>query len=276
MGDTERALFHYGNHPVKWVRVTGVIVAVDEYAGRHVYTVDDSSGMCVECVCVAPSPPPKRETVVMPAHLNQIALLNQAVDSEMKKENGKEEDKVKGVGEKEKTAPSVQKPNVPWAEMDVGVVVKVKGRVGEFWQQKQVEVVKAEVLRSTDMEVRCWNEVMDFRRDVLGKPWVVTGEEEERCRRIRERELRHASKGKRGREKDVNGKELGRMAKKEDSSRSGEREEARRKRKELERNGEDAKRRKEKDEALKAKNTVNYPSLAVRRAAAGKYDALGI
>ena len=74
----ERVLFHYGNHPVKWVRVTGVIVAVDEYAGRNVYTVDDSSGMCIECVCVTPTPPPKTETTV-PAHLNQIALLNQAI-----------------------------------------------------------------------------------------------------------------------------------------------------------------------------------------------------
>lgn len=230
MGDTERVLFHYDNHPVKWVRVTGVIVAVDEYAGRNVYTVDDSSGMCVECVCVAPSPPPKAETMAMPAHLNQIALLNQAVNSGMKKENEKEGNKVKGFEEK-KTAPSVQEPNVPWTEMDVGVVVKVKGRVGEFWQQKQVEVVKVEVLRSTDAEVRCWNEVMDFRRDVLGKPWLISEEEEERCRRARERELRHARKGKRGREKDRNGKELDRTAKKEYSSRNGEREETRRKRK---------------------------------------------
>jgi hypothetical protein len=261
---TERVLFHYGNHPVKWVRVTGVIVAVDEYAGRNVYTVDDSSGMCIECVCVAPTPPPKTETMV-PAHLNQIALLNQAANAETKKDVGNG-DTDRG---KEKTAPSVQDPNVPWEEMDVGVVVKVKGRVGDFWKQKQVEVVKVEVLRSTDVEVRCWNEVMDFKRDVLGKAWVVSTEEEERCRRVRERELRHARNGKRGKEKE-------RASNKEESNGNGEREEARRKRKGLEKKEVDAKRRKEKDEALKAKNKVNYPSLAVRRAAAGKYDALGI
>jgi hypothetical protein len=266
--DAERVLFHYGNHPIKWVRLTGVIVAVDEYPGKNVYTLDDSSGMCIECVCVAPTPPPKTEVPGIPTHLNQIALLNQAANSNSKTTR-KEEGQAIGTAVKEKATPSVQEPNVPWEEMDVGVVVKVKGRVGDFWNQKQIEVVKIEVLRSTDAEVKCWNEVMDFRRDVLGKVWVVSVVEEEKCRRARERELSHARKGNRGKEKD-------KTSKKEELSRNERREDARKKRKELEREGEDAKRRKEKDDALKAKNKVNYPSLAVRRAAAGKYDALGI
>ena len=239
------------------MRVTGVVVAVDEYAGKNVYTVDDSSGMCVECVCVAPTPVPKVETLGVPKHLDQIAAIhNQASTSSTStsKETGKAEKEKQG----EKTAPSVQEPIVPWEQMDVGTVVKVKGRVGDYWKQKQVEVVKVEVLRCTDAEVKCWNEVMDFRRDVLGKEWVVSKEEEEKCRKARERELRGKGKGKKSGDK---GKD---------------REEARKKRKELERKEEDVKRRKERDEVLKAKNKVNYPSLAVRRAVAGKYDALGI
>ncbi|KAH8765842.1 hypothetical protein BGZ57DRAFT_767529 [Hyaloscypha finlandica] len=231
LGKTERPLFHYQNHPIKWVRVTGVIVAVDEYPGKNVYTVDDSSGMCVECVCVAPVPAPKMGTIG-------------------RKGNGGD-----------KTAPSVQEPIVPWDLMDVGTVIKVKGRIGDFWKQRQVEVVKVEVLWSTDQEVKCWNEVMDFRRDVLGKHWVVSRAEEEKCRRARERELR--GKGKRDKGKD------------REEKRKEERDEVRRK-KEIERREEEAKRRKERNEAMNAQNKVNYPSLAARRAAAGKYDALGI
>jgi hypothetical protein len=240
------------------VRVTGVIVAVDEYPGKNVYTVDDSSGMCVECVCVAPTPAPKELALGVPKHLDQIVALNKATASasEIKMAAGKDEGKGKGG---EKTAPSVQEPIVPWAEMDVGTVVKVKGRIGDFWKQKQVEVVKVEVLKSTDQEVKCWNEVMDFRRDVLGSLWVVTKEEEEKCRRIRERELRGKGKGKRG----GGGKD------------EEEKEDARRKRKEMERK-EEVKRRKEREGVLKARNKVNIPSLAVGRVAAGKYDALGI
>lgn len=238
------------------MRVTGVVVAVDEYPGKNVYTVDDSSGMCVECVCVAPTPAAKTEALGVPKHLGQIAALNSATSaSETKKDVGK----VEGKG-REKTAPSVQEPIIPWAEMDVGAVVKVKGRVGDYWKQKQVEVVKVEVLRSTDQEVKCWNEVMDFRRDVLGSPWVVTKEEEERCRKVRERELRGKGKGKRG----GGGKD------------KEEREEVRRKRKEIERKEEEVKRRKTREEILKARNKVNIPLLAVRKAVAGKHDALGI
>ena len=253
--EIEKPLFHYKNHPIKWVRVTGVVVAVDEYQGKNVYTVDDSSGMCVECVYVAPTPAPKDLAIGVPAHLNQLAAIHQASTS------ASETKKVTGIGEKEKTAPSVQDPIVPWAEMDVGVVVKVKGRVGDYWKQIQVEVVKVEVLRSTDMEVKCWNEIMEFKRDVLGKAWVVTKAEEEKCLKLRNRELRGKGKG---------------IGKNKDEKRKEEREEAKRKRKEMERREEDAKRRKEREETLRAKNKVNYPSLAVRRAAAGRYDALGI
>ena len=257
----ERPLFHYKNHPVKWVRVTGVIVAVDEYPGRNVYTVDDSSGMLVECVCVAPAPAPKMETIGVPRHLDQIAAINRDATtsaSETKKDarSGKRDGENNGKAG-QKTQPSVQEPNVPWAEMDVGVVVKVKGRVGEFREQKQVEVVKVEVLRCTDEEVRCWNEVMDFRRDVLGKVWVVSEEQEEKCRRVRERELRVMGKGKRV-EKDRGDK------------RKDGRGEARRKRTEVERKKEDYGRRNEREGILKASNKVNHASLAARRTTAGK------
>lgn len=257
----ERPLFHYQNHPVKWVRVTGVIVAVDEYPGRNVYTVDDSSGMLVECVCVAPAPAPKMEMIGVPRHLDQVAAISRDATIsalEMKKDagSGKREAENKGKAG-EKTQPSVQEPIVPWAEMDVGVVVKVKGRVSEFREQNQVEVVKVEVLRCTDEEVRCWNEVIDFRRDVLGKVWVVSKEQEERCRRVRERELRIMGKGKKAEKHRVeNGKE--------------ERGDARRKKTEMERKKEDYARRKEREGVLKASNKVNHPSLAVRRTAAGK------
>jgi len=246
---------------VKWLRVTGVIVAVDEYPGRNVYTVDDSSGMLVECVCVAPAPAPKMEMIGVPRYLDQIASINRdattsASETMKDKGSGKREGENKGK-EGVKTQPSVREPIVPWAEMDVGVVVKVKGRVSEFREQNQVEVVKAEVLRCTDEEVRCWNEVMDFRRDVLGKVWVVSQEQEERCRRVRERELRGMGKGKR-------------VEKDKGERRREETGEARRKKTEMERKREDYARRKEREGILKASNKVNHPSLAARRTAAGK------
>ena len=277
----ERALYHFDNHPVKWVRITGVVVAVDEFKGKRVFTVDDSSGMCIECTAVAPPPPPQTENdkPSMPSHLNQIAslmtgrntgVLNAAGDKKMRE--GKDKEMKAGAKGKEgrKIAPSVQSPAVPWDEVDVGTVVKVKGRVTNWWDTIQIEVIKIEVLGCTDQEVRCWNEVSAFKKDVLSKPWVVSQEEEEKCRREREKELRRARNGAGGKRTGA-GNGGGNV---DEDKEKGDRERRKKKKAEMERREEDAKRRKAKEEErLKART---YPSMAVLKAAKGKYDALGI
>ncbi|CAK7272455.1 endo-1,3-beta glucanase [Sporothrix epigloea] len=47
-------VFFHLNHPIKWVRIAGVVVACAEYYGRRVYTVDDGSGATIECSVPAP------------------------------------------------------------------------------------------------------------------------------------------------------------------------------------------------------------------------------
>jgi hypothetical protein len=170
-----RRLYHHGNHPVKWVRLTGLIVAVDAFASKRIYTLDDSSGMCIECVCPAPR---TAAEVAIAAATSTVVVT-------------KKSDKPKDAAP---TGPSVTDPNVPWDEMDVGVVVKIKGGINTFRDQKQVEIIKVEILKSTDQEVRCWNEVLEFRKEVLRVPWVLTKEQEDKCRRRAIRESSRVSK----------------------------------------------------------------------------------
>ncbi|KAI6708494.1 hypothetical protein JHW43_008990 [Diplocarpon mali] len=199
-----RPLYHLDNHPVKWVRVTGVVLAVDECRGKRVYVVDDSSGMTVECAAIAPAPAPTavvggdgRPTRLDPlaaepaaprsrssAHANGDARTRLAAACERKVGGGHAPRR----GEEGQPTPSVQLPAVPWQHIDVGTVVKVKGRVGEWWGTVQIEVVKMDVMRGVDEEVRCWDEVLAFRRGVVGRAWVVGEEMEARLRRERERE----------------------------------------------------------------------------------------
>ncbi|KAL1896160.1 endo-1,3-beta glucanase [Sporothrix stenoceras] len=49
-------VFFHMNHPIKWVRIAGVVVACNEYHARKVYTVDDGSGETIECVYDPPRP----------------------------------------------------------------------------------------------------------------------------------------------------------------------------------------------------------------------------
>lgn len=44
---------------MRWVRIAGIVVAVDEFPHRRVYTVDDSDGLCIECVATIPKPDSK-------------------------------------------------------------------------------------------------------------------------------------------------------------------------------------------------------------------------
>ncbi|KAK2599248.1 hypothetical protein N8I77_011018 [Diaporthe amygdali] len=49
-------VFFHRNLPLRWIRIAGMVVAVDEFAHRRVYTVDDSDGLCIECVADLPKP----------------------------------------------------------------------------------------------------------------------------------------------------------------------------------------------------------------------------
>jgi endo-1,3(4)-beta-glucanase len=139
----------------------------------------------------------------------------------------------------------------------------------------QIEVIKIEVLRGTEQEVKCWDEVLAFRRDVLSKPWSVSAEEEEKCKRDMEKALRKAksSKSHKADARTKKGDEVAKVGRGDESRvnrKDGEGEE------ESSRRHEGKKRRRDKEEGLDPTNKVNHPSMAVRRRVAGKYDALGI
>jgi hypothetical protein len=259
------------------VRLTGVVVAVDNFSGRMVYTLDDSSGICIECTCPAPSEQQPATNPNIPNHLNQnSAVANAFLNPAPIVVKNQTKEAVEPL-----PAPSVTTPLVPWDDVDVGVVVKVKGRIGKDWGQKSIEVIKIEIIRSTDQEVRCWNEVLAFKEDILREPWVVSEEEEKQCRKraMREKQWK-GGKTKEEREGKYKDPKTGkRGAEDERQRRREESDEHKRKRKEKE--GEEieheVKRQKDRDgQGLNPKNKINYPSLAVRRRAAGKYDALGI
>jgi hypothetical protein len=174
-------------------------VAVDEFTRdgktRRIFTLDDSSGICIECAALNP---PKRDLDLgsgVPTHLDQLAQIARAEESKVKAgEDVKQKKSASDETKEEKTQPSVQAPNIPWEEVDVGTVVKVKGRIADRWGTKQVEVVKIEIMRCTDAEVKCWDELRTFREETLRKSWLLSPEEEEQCRKNKERELRKARK----------------------------------------------------------------------------------
>ncbi|KAL2016097.1 hypothetical protein VTK56DRAFT_4271 [Thermocarpiscus australiensis] len=156
--------FHL-NHPIKWVRIAGVVVAVDERETRHIYTIDDSSGAAIECVVnVTPQARPGTSAAT--------AATSGA--------------KSNGSANELRPLPAIDGP------IDVGHVLDVKGSVGMFRDMKQIRAEKIVHLRSTEQEVTFWEKVVLLKREVLSRPWVLDRREVRRCRR--EEEGRYSSR----------------------------------------------------------------------------------
>lgn len=113
-------LYFYNNHPIKWVRLVGVIVAFDVYPNRITMILDDSSGLNIEVFC-------KKD----------ICTVTPTIDTS-----------VDAYGAIKLNRPLVQKDDehvVTTSEgkvnldfFNVGSVVKIKGGVSEFRGEKQV------------------------------------------------------------------------------------------------------------------------------------------
>jgi hypothetical protein len=132
------------------VRASGVVIAVDGWENRDIYTIDDGSGATIQCVVnVAPR---------MPLGMVATTTLNQ------------------------------YHPPLPVidAPIDVGHVLDVKGSVTTFRDAKNIRAEKIAHLRSTEQEVVFWEKVVLLRREVLSKPWVLDRREVRRCRREEE------------------------------------------------------------------------------------------
>lgn len=159
------------------MRVVGVVVAVDEYSGRRVYTVDDSSGTCIECMI----------TLTLPT-----------------KDGAKVGDPVK--------ADAAAPPLPPtYEDIDVGSIVDVKGSLSTFRDEKQITIEKMVALRSTQQEVALWEKRAKFRNDVLERPWVLREKDIRRCRKEAERTEDEASRKKK-RLKDLMGERYKKQA----------------------------------------------------------------
>ncbi|KAF7957682.1 hypothetical protein EAE96_003254 [Botrytis aclada] len=164
----DKLIHHYLNHPIRYIKLIGLVVSIDTFARRRVYTIDDSSGVCIECVALLPlSPsgaPPNSHPPPPPS------------------------------------SPSISTPQIPWNDISECKVVRILGIMGSYMQSPQLQIVKMGVVGSTEVERKWWDEcrgLKDPETGVLGREWVVGREEMERWRR-RERRRKMREEVKRG------------------------------------------------------------------------------
>ncbi|EWG38714.1 hypothetical protein FVEG_01868 [Fusarium verticillioides 7600] len=156
--------YFYRNLPIKWVRIVGLVVAIDEFASRRVYTIDDSSGACIECIISIPI-------------------------------SGGDENRAT-TGDAVPKKADIDPPQIPdpFPNIDVGCVVDVKGGLSTFRDERQLTIEKMTKVRGTAQEVALWEKRVKFKSEVLEKPWVLRSSEIRRCRKEAERSEEEAER----------------------------------------------------------------------------------
>ncbi len=147
----QRIYFHL-NHPIRFVRVVGVIVAIDDINSKYtVLTIDDGSGATIELKIVR-IPPDEYNPVDSPSN---TTITNVNVVSEL----------------------GVFEVTVDNHCLDIGTVIKAKGTVSEFRGIKQLDLKRIWVVTTTNEEAQAWAETATFKQEVLSKPWHVSAKE---------------------------------------------------------------------------------------------------
>ena len=121
-------LYFHLNHPIKWIRLVGVIVALDLYPTRWIALLDDSSGATIEITCGLPAPSPTTRRDANATSLAEVSTNLSASDAF-----------TKGV--------TATGRDVDLSGVDIGTVVKVKGGVGSFREARQMLLER--ICRST-------------------------------------------------------------------------------------------------------------------------------
>ncbi|KAI9825389.1 MAG: hypothetical protein M1832_001119 [Thelocarpon impressellum] len=145
-------IYFHLNHPIRYVRLVGVLVALEDYPRRTLLTLDDCSGATIEIVW--PKRPPPSTPLRAPPPAGTPA-----------------------------PAPPPWIPDPPLDGIDLGSVIKAKGTLSNFRGARQLLLKRAAVIGDTNEEVRAWRELSTFRAEVLAAPWVV---DEEAARRLAE------------------------------------------------------------------------------------------
>ncbi|KAI4638476.1 hypothetical protein J4E93_010030 [Alternaria ventricosa] len=164
----QRIYFHL-NHPIRYVRIVGVVVAIDDINLKYTaLTIDDGSGATIELKIVRLPPAEQNpvdtssDTKIKNLHIvSRFGIFDVVVDGEA---------------------------------LDIGTVVKAKCLISEFRGSKQLDLQRISVVKTTNEEAQAWVETAAFRQAVLSRPWRITSAEHKK--------IKHAIKAEKKIEQD--------------------------------------------------------------------------
>ena len=187
-------LYFVRNHPVRYVRLVGLVVGIELIAnGKYLLLcLDDGSGATIECKVEVRKP--KIEAKVDEQWPSNTFVDNLNVIADM----------------------GLAAVSVDGTDVEVGTVVKAKGTVESFRDVRQLKLERIFVVKDTNAEVKAWKEATAWKAEKFAKPWVLTEreigdlekklqvekvQEMEGAKKRRARDAKHAEKRRRHEEK---------------------------------------------------------------------------
>lgn len=142
-------IYFHLNHPIRYVRLVGVVVAIDDINLKYtVLTIDDGSGANIELKIVRI--PPVDQNPVDTSSNTTIENVNVI------------------------SRPGVFEVVVDDHMLDIGSVIKAKGTINEFRGIKQLDLKRIWMVSTTNQEAQAWAEAATFKQEVLSKPWHIS------------------------------------------------------------------------------------------------------
>ncbi|KAF2841853.1 hypothetical protein M501DRAFT_1013239 [Patellaria atrata CBS 101060] len=159
-------IYFHLNHPIRYVRLVGPIVAIQEIASKWiVLTLDDGSGATIEV---------------------QVARLSDDDGANFIDFNSNTTVQNLNVTRNF----GLTKITIDSCLVDIGSVVKVKCTISEFRRVKRLDLKRVTLLNTTDEEATAWSELVNFRKNVLSKPWMLSTPELKKIEKGLEKERR--------------------------------------------------------------------------------------
>jgi RPA family protein len=153
-------LYFYLNHPIQFVYLVGVVVSYEDFhEKRWLLIVDDGSGATIEVTC----PKPEKEA---------DGGQEKASDDLLKPDAGRLL--------KEQARANTM------SSIDVGSVIKIKGKVATFRDTRQIHLERIAIVPDTNAEMHFMEQRAKLKLEVLSKPWSISMEEQIRLLRAAE------------------------------------------------------------------------------------------
>ncbi|KAK1064805.1 hypothetical protein LTR74_008378 [Friedmanniomyces endolithicus] len=168
-------VYFFGNHPIRFVRVVGLLVDIETRGRYTILSVDDSSGACIDV---------KVTSRAVAAGDESEYPSNTTVDNvDVRLDRG---------------LPTLHLDFRPAA---LGSVLEFKGTISIFRNTRQLDLKRLWVVPDTNEETAAWVKTAKWKRDVLSRPWVLTQEERDAIDdKIRREERKDRAKVKMKRE----------------------------------------------------------------------------